>query len=142
MLSPRERGGDLARFYTVTEPRRHPRGHTVYKVTARVSQCPAGPEPRPRPPPCRLPGAPRAAALPLASSGPRSRPTSYLDFKAGAVCGIEPAAGLPMGILACPARIRPVATWRPLSGTRVGGREGLADGGLSRAEPRSPPANL
>ncbi|XP_075003162.1 ribosomal protein S6 kinase delta-1 isoform X6 [Calonectris borealis] len=36
MLSPRERGGDLARFYTVTEPRRHPRGHTVYKVTARI----------------------------------------------------------------------------------------------------------
>uniref|UniRef100_A0A8C3R1W7 Ribosomal protein S6 kinase delta-1 n=1 Tax=Cyanoderma ruficeps TaxID=181631 RepID=A0A8C3R1W7_9PASS len=38
MLSPRERGADLARFYTVTEPRRHPRGHTVYKVTARVSR--------------------------------------------------------------------------------------------------------
>ncbi|XP_062427816.1 ribosomal protein S6 kinase delta-1 isoform X3 [Rhea pennata] len=36
MLSPRERGGGLARFYTVTEPRRHPRGHTVYKVTARI----------------------------------------------------------------------------------------------------------
>ncbi|XP_054250086.1 ribosomal protein S6 kinase delta-1 isoform X4 [Indicator indicator] len=36
MLSPRERGGELARFYTVTEPRRHPRGHTVYKVTARI----------------------------------------------------------------------------------------------------------
>eukprot|EP00075_Anas_platyrhynchos_P020262 XP_027309515.1 ribosomal protein S6 kinase delta-1 isoform X3 [Anas platyrhynchos] len=36
MLSPRQRGGDLARFYTVTEPRRHPRGHTVYKVTARI----------------------------------------------------------------------------------------------------------
>ncbi|XP_061847397.1 ribosomal protein S6 kinase delta-1 isoform X4 [Colius striatus] len=36
MLGPRERGGDLARFYTVTEPRRHPRGHTVYKVTARI----------------------------------------------------------------------------------------------------------
>ncbi|NWW34299.1 KS6C1 kinase, partial [Panurus biarmicus] len=36
MLSPRERGADLARFYTVTEPRRHPRGHTVYKVTARI----------------------------------------------------------------------------------------------------------
>uniref|UniRef100_A0A8C7EFU1 PX domain-containing protein n=1 Tax=Nothoprocta perdicaria TaxID=30464 RepID=A0A8C7EFU1_NOTPE len=35
MQSPRERGG-LARFYTVTEPRRHPRGHTVYKVTARI----------------------------------------------------------------------------------------------------------
>uniref|UniRef100_A0A8C0KJW1 Ribosomal protein S6 kinase delta-1 n=1 Tax=Canis lupus dingo TaxID=286419 RepID=A0A8C0KJW1_CANLU len=37
MTSPRERGGDLARFYTVTEPQRHPRGYTVYKVTARVS---------------------------------------------------------------------------------------------------------
>ncbi|XP_056344212.1 ribosomal protein S6 kinase delta-1 [Oenanthe melanoleuca] len=36
MLSPRERGAELARFYTVTEPRRHPRGHTVYKVTARI----------------------------------------------------------------------------------------------------------
>ncbi|XP_052536932.1 ribosomal protein S6 kinase delta-1 isoform X2 [Tympanuchus pallidicinctus] len=36
MLSPRERGGELARFYTVTEPRRHPRGHTVYRVTARI----------------------------------------------------------------------------------------------------------
>ncbi|NWV01594.1 KS6C1 kinase, partial [Upupa epops] len=35
-LIPRERVGDLARFYTVTEPRRHPRGHTVYKVTARI----------------------------------------------------------------------------------------------------------
>nr|XP_045012260.1 ribosomal protein S6 kinase delta-1 isoform X4 [Jaculus jaculus] len=36
MSSPRGRSADLARFYTVTEPRRHPRGHTVYKVTARV----------------------------------------------------------------------------------------------------------
>uniref|UniRef100_A0A8D0HT52 Ribosomal protein S6 kinase C1 n=1 Tax=Sphenodon punctatus TaxID=8508 RepID=A0A8D0HT52_SPHPU len=36
MLSPRERGGELARFYTVTEPQRHPRGYTVYKVTARI----------------------------------------------------------------------------------------------------------
>ncbi|XP_034866428.1 ribosomal protein S6 kinase delta-1 isoform X5 [Mirounga leonina] len=36
MTSPRERGTDLARFYTVTEPQRHPRGYTVYKVTARV----------------------------------------------------------------------------------------------------------
>ncbi|XP_037352605.1 ribosomal protein S6 kinase delta-1 isoform X3 [Talpa occidentalis] len=36
MTSPRERGADLARFYTVTEPRRHRRGYTVYKVTARV----------------------------------------------------------------------------------------------------------
>lgn len=37
MSSTRERGADLARFYTVTEPQRHPRGYTVYKVTARVS---------------------------------------------------------------------------------------------------------
>uniref|UniRef100_A0A6I8NTP1 Ribosomal protein S6 kinase C1 n=1 Tax=Ornithorhynchus anatinus TaxID=9258 RepID=A0A6I8NTP1_ORNAN len=36
MTSPREPGGELARFYTVTEPQRHPRGHTVYKVTARI----------------------------------------------------------------------------------------------------------
>ncbi|XP_062066320.1 ribosomal protein S6 kinase delta-1 isoform X2 [Lepus europaeus] len=36
MTSPRERSADLARFYTVTEPQRHPRGYTVYKVTARV----------------------------------------------------------------------------------------------------------
>ncbi|KAM5202823.1 ribosomal protein S6 kinase delta-1 isoform 13-T16 [Hipposideros larvatus] len=36
MTSTRERGADLARFYTVTEPQRHPRGYTVYKVTARV----------------------------------------------------------------------------------------------------------
>ncbi|XP_075386384.1 ribosomal protein S6 kinase delta-1 isoform X3 [Tenrec ecaudatus] len=36
MSSPREPGADLARFYTVTEPQRHPRGYTVYKVTARV----------------------------------------------------------------------------------------------------------
>lgn len=43
MLCPRERPGELARFYTVSEPRRHPRGHTVYKVTARVSAArPAG----------------------------------------------------------------------------------------------------
>ncbi|XP_032819621.1 ribosomal protein S6 kinase delta-1-like isoform X2 [Petromyzon marinus] len=31
-----QHGGDLARFYTVTEPRRHDKGHTVYKVTARI----------------------------------------------------------------------------------------------------------
>lgn len=37
MISPRNRGGEVARFYTVTEPKRHPRGYTVYKVTARVS---------------------------------------------------------------------------------------------------------
>ncbi|KAM5238500.1 ribosomal protein S6 kinase delta-1 isoform 3-T3 [Ctenodactylus gundi] len=36
MTAPRERSADLARFYTVTEPQRHPRGYTVYKVTARV----------------------------------------------------------------------------------------------------------
>ncbi|XP_030743586.1 ribosomal protein S6 kinase delta-1 isoform X3 [Echinops telfairi] len=36
MSAPREPGADLARFYTVTEPQRHPRGYTVYKVTARV----------------------------------------------------------------------------------------------------------
>uniref|UniRef100_A0A671FCX7 Ribosomal protein S6 kinase delta-1 n=1 Tax=Rhinolophus ferrumequinum TaxID=59479 RepID=A0A671FCX7_RHIFE len=36
MSSTRERGADLARFYTVTEPQRHPRGYTVYKVTARI----------------------------------------------------------------------------------------------------------
>jgi hypothetical protein len=37
MTSPRGHSTDLARFYTVTEPQRHPRGYTVYKVTARVS---------------------------------------------------------------------------------------------------------
>ncbi|XP_006834074.1 PREDICTED: ribosomal protein S6 kinase delta-1 isoform X2 [Chrysochloris asiatica] len=36
MSSPWERSVDLARFYTVTEPQRHPRGYTVYKVTARI----------------------------------------------------------------------------------------------------------
>lgn len=36
MSAAREWGADLARFYTVTDPQRHPRGHTVYKVTARV----------------------------------------------------------------------------------------------------------
>ncbi|XP_077878921.1 ribosomal protein S6 kinase delta-1 isoform X4 [Ictidomys tridecemlineatus] len=36
MTAPWERSADLARFYTVTEPQRHPRGYTVYKVTARV----------------------------------------------------------------------------------------------------------
>ncbi|XP_063159523.1 ribosomal protein S6 kinase delta-1 isoform X4 [Candoia aspera] len=36
MISPRSRGGEVARFYTVTEPKRHPRGYTVYKVTARI----------------------------------------------------------------------------------------------------------
>ncbi|XP_003419937.1 ribosomal protein S6 kinase delta-1 isoform X4 [Loxodonta africana] len=36
MSAPREQGADLARFYTVTEPQRHPRGYTVYKVTARI----------------------------------------------------------------------------------------------------------
>lgn len=37
MTSPWGHSADLARFYTVTEPQRHPRGYTVYKVTARVS---------------------------------------------------------------------------------------------------------
>ncbi|XP_062970896.1 ribosomal protein S6 kinase delta-1 isoform X2 [Cynocephalus volans] len=36
MTSPRNPSADLARFYTVTEPQRHPRGYTVYKVTARI----------------------------------------------------------------------------------------------------------
>uniref|UniRef100_A0A8C3T335 non-specific serine/threonine protein kinase n=1 Tax=Chelydra serpentina TaxID=8475 RepID=A0A8C3T335_CHESE len=36
MSCPRELAGELARFYTVTEPQRHPRGYTVYKVTARI----------------------------------------------------------------------------------------------------------
>lgn len=37
MTSPWGHSADLARFYTVTEPQRHSRGYTVYKVTARVS---------------------------------------------------------------------------------------------------------
>lgn len=37
MTSPWGHSADLARFYTVTEPQRHPKGYTVYKVTARVS---------------------------------------------------------------------------------------------------------
>ncbi|XP_067845025.1 ribosomal protein S6 kinase delta-1 isoform X2 [Heptranchias perlo] len=35
MLSQKNKG-DLARFYTVTDPKRHTKGYTVYKVTARV----------------------------------------------------------------------------------------------------------
>ncbi|KAM5163392.1 ribosomal protein S6 kinase delta-1 [Mantella aurantiaca] len=35
MISPRDKG-DLARFYTVTDPRRHRKGFTIYKVTARI----------------------------------------------------------------------------------------------------------
>ncbi|XP_069787419.1 ribosomal protein S6 kinase delta-1 isoform X2 [Narcine bancroftii] len=35
MLSQRQKK-DLARFYTVTDPKRHRKGYTVYKVTARV----------------------------------------------------------------------------------------------------------
>lgn len=35
MISQREKG-DLARFYTVTDPKRHKKGYTVYKVTARI----------------------------------------------------------------------------------------------------------
>ncbi|GAB1285879.1 Non-specific serine/threonine protein kinase [Apodemus speciosus] len=36
MTSSWGHSADLARFYTVTEPQRHPKGYTVYKVTARV----------------------------------------------------------------------------------------------------------
>ncbi|XP_052056257.1 ribosomal protein S6 kinase delta-1 isoform X2 [Apodemus sylvaticus] len=36
MTSPWGHSADLARFYTVTEPQRHPKGYTVYKVTARI----------------------------------------------------------------------------------------------------------
>uniref|UniRef100_A0A8B9HE28 Ribosomal protein S6 kinase C1 n=1 Tax=Astyanax mexicanus TaxID=7994 RepID=A0A8B9HE28_ASTMX len=35
MISQRERG-ELARFYTVTDPKKHRKGYTVYKVTARI----------------------------------------------------------------------------------------------------------
>uniref|UniRef100_A0A8C9S465 Ribosomal protein S6 kinase delta-1 n=1 Tax=Scleropages formosus TaxID=113540 RepID=A0A8C9S465_SCLFO len=35
MISQRERG-ELARFYTVTDPKKHKKGYTVYKVTARI----------------------------------------------------------------------------------------------------------
>ncbi|CAN9507455.1 unnamed protein product [Ophioblennius macclurei] len=35
MISQRDRG-ELARFYTVTEPKKHQKGYTVYKVTARI----------------------------------------------------------------------------------------------------------
>uniref|UniRef100_H3A6J1 Ribosomal protein S6 kinase delta-1 n=1 Tax=Latimeria chalumnae TaxID=7897 RepID=H3A6J1_LATCH len=35
MISHRDRG-DLARFYTVTDPKKHRKGYTVYKVTARI----------------------------------------------------------------------------------------------------------
>ncbi|XP_072551498.1 ribosomal protein S6 kinase delta-1 [Salminus brasiliensis] len=35
MISQRERG-ELARFYTVTDPKKHTKGYTVYKVTARI----------------------------------------------------------------------------------------------------------
>ncbi len=37
MISQRDRG-ELARFYTVTDPKKHQKGYTVYKVTARVSK--------------------------------------------------------------------------------------------------------
>ncbi|KAG9347232.1 hypothetical protein JZ751_004799, partial [Albula glossodonta] len=36
MISQRERG-ELARFYTVTDPKKHQKGYTVYKVTARIT---------------------------------------------------------------------------------------------------------
>ncbi|XP_020782721.2 ribosomal protein S6 kinase delta-1 isoform X1 [Boleophthalmus pectinirostris] len=35
MISQREKG-ELARFYTVTDPKKHKKGYTVYKVTARI----------------------------------------------------------------------------------------------------------
>uniref|UniRef100_A0A8C5MJK0 Ribosomal protein S6 kinase C1 n=1 Tax=Leptobrachium leishanense TaxID=445787 RepID=A0A8C5MJK0_9ANUR len=35
MISQRDTG-DLARFFTVTDPRRHQKGFTIYKVTARI----------------------------------------------------------------------------------------------------------
>ncbi|TMS12452.1 Ribosomal protein S6 kinase delta-1 [Larimichthys crocea] len=35
MISQRDRG-ELARFYTVTDPKKHKKGYTVYKVTARI----------------------------------------------------------------------------------------------------------
>lgn len=35
MISQRDRG-ELARFYTVTDPKKHRKGYTVYKVTARI----------------------------------------------------------------------------------------------------------
>lgn len=37
MISQRD-SGELARFYTVTDPKKHQKGYTVYKVTARVSE--------------------------------------------------------------------------------------------------------
>uniref|UniRef100_A0AAY4B105 Ribosomal protein S6 kinase delta-1 n=1 Tax=Denticeps clupeoides TaxID=299321 RepID=A0AAY4B105_9TELE len=35
MISQRQKG-ELARFYTVTDPKKHKKGYTVYKVTARI----------------------------------------------------------------------------------------------------------
>ncbi|XP_072298366.1 ribosomal protein S6 kinase delta-1 [Eucyclogobius newberryi] len=35
MISQRDKG-ELARFYTVTDPKKHTKGYTVYKVTARI----------------------------------------------------------------------------------------------------------
>lgn len=35
MISQRD-GGEFARFYTVTDPKKHQKGYTVYKVTARI----------------------------------------------------------------------------------------------------------
>ncbi|MFT7810655.1 ribosomal protein S6 kinase delta-1-like [Arapaima gigas] len=43
MISQRERG-ELARFYTVTDPKKHQKGYTVYKVTARVGLAVRNPE--------------------------------------------------------------------------------------------------
>uniref|UniRef100_A0A3P8X2Z8 Ribosomal protein S6 kinase polypeptide 1 n=1 Tax=Cynoglossus semilaevis TaxID=244447 RepID=A0A3P8X2Z8_CYNSE len=36
MISQRD-SGELARFYTVTDPKKHQKGYTVYKVTARIT---------------------------------------------------------------------------------------------------------
>uniref|UniRef100_A0A3Q3WS08 PX domain-containing protein n=1 Tax=Mola mola TaxID=94237 RepID=A0A3Q3WS08_MOLML len=36
MISQRDRG-EYARFYTVTDPKKHQKGYTVYKVTARIT---------------------------------------------------------------------------------------------------------
>lgn len=41
MISQRDRG-ELARFYTVTDPKKHQKGYTVYKVTARVRKAGEG----------------------------------------------------------------------------------------------------
>ncbi|GCC40014.1 hypothetical protein chiPu_0024407, partial [Chiloscyllium punctatum] len=35
-MLPQKNKGDLVRFYTITDPKRHRKGYTVYKVTARI----------------------------------------------------------------------------------------------------------